>query len=163
MIDQNGIGTTILRLTLKCHKIENDLAALTGLTVSEFHCLLQLHLEKPCCVRKLTELLGIGGTSTSKLLRSLDRREYITRGLDVNDRRKETVTLTENGLRAVTHALQLAEQISKQILKQIPQERVESFGRCLSLLSVDYEPLGLNHHMPTSQTKESPHAKESNA
>jgi DNA-binding MarR family transcriptional regulator len=141
MPDQINPGVTILRLTLKCHKIENDLAATIGLTVNELHCLLQLHLEKPCCVRKLTEILGIGATSTSKLLRSLDRRGYLMRTLDPDDRRKESVRLTEAGLQVGNRAIVLAQKISQQIIKQIPQERAESFGRCLSLLSADYEPL----------------------
>ena len=143
MPDHNNSGIQLLRMTLKCHKIENYLSDLTGLSVNEFHCLLQLYLEKPCCVRKLTELLGIGGTSTSKLLRSLDRKGFIARSLDRDDRRKETVALTENGLRTVANALTFAETISQRILEQLPPERVECFTKCLSLLSVEYEPLEL--------------------
>lgn len=141
MSDSNTNGIRLLRMALKCHKIEIDLATHTGLSVNEFHCLLQLCLEKPCCVRKLTEILGTGETSTSKLLKSLDRKDYITRDLDPADRRRETVALTETGLQKVRFALTLAETISNRILEQIPEERIECFTRCLGLLSVDYEPL----------------------
>ena len=154
MPENSTNGVRLLRMTLKCHKIEIDLANLTGLSVNEFHCLLQLYLEQPCCVGKLTEILGIGGTSTSKLLRSLDRASYITRSLDSTDRRRETIALTESGIEKVRLALSFADTISERILNQIPPERVECFTRCLDLLSVDYEPLRLAHPSSNPQTKQ---------
>ena len=149
MLEERANGVRLLTMTLKCHKIEIDLATLTGLSVNEFHCLLQLYLEQPCCVGKLTEILGIGGTSTSKLLRSLDQQSFITRSLDSVDRRRETVNLTESGIEKVRLALSFADTISERILSQIPPERVECFTRCLGLLSVDYQPLRLPHQSPT--------------
>jgi len=138
-------GIQLLKMALKCHKIEIDLATLTGLSVNEFHCLLQLYLEEPCCVGKLTEILGIGATSTSKLLRSLDQKGFVSRSPDPIDRRRESVDLTESGIQKVMNGLALAEAISHRILQQIPEERIECFTRCLGLLSVDYEPLRLIH------------------
>jgi DNA-binding MarR family transcriptional regulator len=145
MPENNTNGIQLLRMALKCHKIEIDLANLTALSVNEFHCLLQLYLEEPCCVGKLTEILGIGATSTSKLLRSLDRKGLVTRNPDPIDRRRETVALTEPGIQKVMRGLTIAEAISDRILQQIPEERIECFTRCLGLLSVDYEPLRLIH------------------
>jgi len=128
-----AIGLLLIRLTLRCHRIENDLAHATNLSVHELQCLLQLYLEKPCCVRRLTEILGIGGTSTSKLLRSLDRKGYLTRNLDPDDRRKETVTLTVSGLQTVNKGLMLAEAISQRHLQHIPREQVEWLFQILEL------------------------------
>jgi len=52
----------LLRLSLVTQKIARCLASDAGLTVNEFQCMMQLHLEKPYCVRKLTEAIkGLRG------------------------------------------------------------------------------------------------------
>lgn len=105
----------LLTLARVCHKLEVSLSRASGLSVHAVLCLILLYVEKPDCVGKLAELLGIGGPSTSKLLRSLDRRGYITRSLDPLDRRRELITLTPSGLVAAKEALAEAERLTQEI------------------------------------------------
>ena len=121
----------LLRLTLVTQKIARCLAGDAGLTVSEFHCMMQLYLEKPCCVRKLTEILGIGATSTSKLLRSLDMKEWITRDLDETDRRKERVALTSQGNEIIQRIMQAADEAALSLMEQLPPDRRGPFTECV--------------------------------
>jgi DNA-binding MarR family transcriptional regulator len=130
----------LLRLALQCHKLESDLALSARLTVNELNCLLQIHIERPCCIGMLTTLLGIGGTSTSKLLRSLDRRKLISRTLAQNDRRQETVRLTADGLVVVRRVLDRAGAILEEMRQNISGDKYDCLTRCLQLF-----PIGPGH------------------
>jgi DNA-binding MarR family transcriptional regulator len=121
----------LLRLTLVTQRIARCLAADAGLTVGEFHCMMQLHLEKPCCVRKLTGILGIGGTSTSKLLRSLDRKGWITRALDPTDRRMERIALTTEGIETIQRIMHAADMAALALIEQLPLDRRGPFTECV--------------------------------
>ncbi|MDL1892103.1 winged helix DNA-binding protein [Sphingobacteriales bacterium CHB3] len=125
----------LLQLTLVTQKIARCLADDAGLSVSELNCMLQLYLEKPCCVRKLTEMLGIGTTSTSKLLRSLDGRGWLTRELDPADRRMERVALTDKGAEVAKQILLAADNIAIQILDKLPDERRLPFTECITTVT----------------------------
>jgi DNA-binding MarR family transcriptional regulator len=125
----------LLRLTLVTQKIARCLASDVGLTVNEFHSMMQLHLEKPCCVRQLTEILGIGATSTSKLLRSLDKKGWITRNLDPNDRRMERVALTSQGTEVIERIMQAADAASLALIEQLPLDRRGPFTECVHTVS----------------------------
>jgi DNA-binding MarR family transcriptional regulator len=125
----------LLRLTLVTQKIARCLASDVDLTVNEFHTMMQLHLEKPCCVRMLTEILGIGATSTSKLLRSLDKKGWITRELDPTDRRMERVAITKEGTEVIERIMQAADAASLALLDQLPPDRRGPFTECVHTVS----------------------------
>ncbi len=78
-----------------------------GLRIDEMHCLGMIFLERPSCVKILSELLELNATRTSKILRHLEQRGLVVRSLDLADHRKEHVALTEDGYqtaeRIITH------------------------------------------------------------
>jgi DNA-binding MarR family transcriptional regulator len=104
-VDSN-VGFDVVRLLLQCHRLEKGLAAAAGLSVDEFHCLSQLYVHAPCCVKTLCELTGIHPTRASRLLNALERKGYLTRARGVEDKRKESLTLTEEGIGAARSLLQ---------------------------------------------------------
>lgn len=134
----------LLRLTQVTQKIARCLAADAGMTVNEFNCMIQVHLEKPCCVRRLTEILGIGTTSTSKLLRSLDARGWLTRELDPADRRMERVTLTAEGLCVIDSIHAAADGLATLLVSSLPQERREPFTECIGTITHHFKTLPNN-------------------
>lgn len=139
MNSQSNSGIVLLRTTLKCHRIAKELAADVGLSVNELHCLMQLHIEKPCCVRKLTDVLGLRGTSISKLLRSLEEHGYIERSLDAIDRRMERVTLTVDGVKVAEQVLTISEDFVSRIVEDLLPERRNAFLECLHIVSQSTE------------------------
>lgn len=144
----------LLRLTLVTQKIARCLAADSGVTVNEFHCMMQLYLEKPCCVRELTEILGIGSTSTSKLLRALDKRGWITRNLDKGDRRMEVISLTPPGIEVVQRIMQAANVAASSLIEQLPPDRREPFAECIHTVTKHIKTLS-NHN--EESTRKGPH------
>lgn len=99
-------GLEVARLLLQCHKLEKSLATSAGLTVYEFHCLSQLFVHAPCCVKTLCELTGIHPTRASRLLSALERKGYLLRSLATEDKRKESLTLTDAGIRVARTLLE---------------------------------------------------------
>lgn len=90
--------------------------------------LLYINDERPCCVRKLTELLGIHGTSTSKLLSRLEKRGLLVRSMDHVDHRMERIELTEEGTRKVEDV-----RIRLQVLTSSLDSQINShFQSCTS-------------------------------
>jgi DNA-binding MarR family transcriptional regulator len=90
-------GLTVVGLLLRCHRLQKELAASADLSIDEFHCLTQLYIHAPCCVKNLCEFTGIQPTRASKLLNVLEAKGYVSRALSVEDRRKESLTLTQAG------------------------------------------------------------------
>jgi DNA-binding MarR family transcriptional regulator len=118
----------LLRLTLLCHSIDKHLAATAGVTVDEMHCLCQLHQEQPACVKRLSELLNASPTRTSKILKNLERRTFVTRTLHPEDRRKELVTLTDRGRIVAEHIACLSTEAIQSFVCPLAKQ----FPGCMS-------------------------------
>jgi DNA-binding MarR family transcriptional regulator len=118
-------GLDVVRLLLQCHRLEKGLANSAGLSVDEFHCLSQLYLHAPCCVKILCEKTGIHPTRASRLLNALEGKGYLTRTLGVEDKRKELLTLTSSGMSVARGLLQSC-ALSRRTLAGALQVRVEA-------------------------------------
>jgi DNA-binding MarR family transcriptional regulator len=118
-------GTEVADLLLKCHQLEKELASSADLSVDQFHCLSQLHMHAPCCVKELCELLGIHPTRASRLLHDLERRGYLARSLGFSDKRKEQVNLTPDGVAVVRSLLQSSALSVKQLAAVLPEEALK--------------------------------------
>ena len=114
-------GIDIARLLLKCHRLEKELAASVGISVEEFHCLVQLYLHAPCCVKTLLEWLGVHPTRASKLLHNLEQKGSLTRSLGFADKRKELVNLTPEGLRKARTLLESSALSKQQLVGLFPE------------------------------------------
>ncbi len=99
-------GVEVARLLLQCHRLEKGLASSAGLSVDEFHCISQLFVHAPCCVKALCELTGIHPTRASRILSALERKGYLLRTLGVEDKRKESLTLTDAGVEVARRLLE---------------------------------------------------------
>jgi len=124
-------ASDILRLGMFAQRTERQLADLAAVTIGELHCLTQLHIEKPCCIRRLSSILGVSASSTSKLLRSLDEKGYIERELDATDRRQERVHLTEEGAAVVQRIMTAGDAIAASLIESLPPERRAPFSDCV--------------------------------
>ena len=117
-------GVDVALLLLKCHQLEKGLAASAGLSVDEFHCLGQLYLHSPCCVKTPCELLEIHPTRASRLLNDLEERGYLTRTLGFADKRKELLTLTPTGVAAGKEILQLSARSVRTPIAGLPDDAI---------------------------------------
>lgn len=115
-------GTEVADLLLKCHQIEKELAASADLSVDEFHCLSQLFMHAPCCVKELCEFLGVHPTRASRLLNDLEKRGFVARALGFPDKRREHLSLTPEGMAAARSLLQSSTQKVSHLAAVLPSE-----------------------------------------
>lgn len=94
---QNESGKILLKFSRICCKLHLISRKNFNLTAGELFCLISLIIDKPRCIKELSEKTGIRSTTTSKLLKSLEQRFIIKRELDANDKRIEKVFLTQTG------------------------------------------------------------------
>ncbi len=111
------VASQMLRLSLLCRKADRMIAQSVGLSVDEMHCLNLLSSEKPTCVKNLIEQLGVSSTRTSKILRSLEERGFVTRAALESDRRMENISLTSKGTEITRKCLVLSSEIGSQIIR----------------------------------------------
>ncbi len=108
-------GIDLLKTTRRCRGIDKYVSSSVGLSIDEMHCLSALFTDRPQSVKRLSELISVSPTQTSKILKSLELQGYLSRRMDPDDRRKEQVVLTESGTRAVQEILSLFTEVGGQL------------------------------------------------
>ena len=121
---ESTLGVDVALLLLRCHQLEKELAGSAGLSVDEFHCLSQLYLHAPCCVKTLCELLEVHPTRASRLLNDLESKGYLTRTLGFADKRKELLTLTPAGVSAARDLVQATAFSVRQRVGDVPDNTI---------------------------------------
>lgn len=121
-------GAELLRLTRRCRGIDKYVAVRAALTIDEIHCLGVLLSDRPSSVKRLSELINVGSTRASKILKDLEAHGYVSRTLDSADRRKELVVLTETGERAVRRITALYAEIGSELLAGWRSELAADFA-----------------------------------
>jgi len=128
-------GAELLRLTRRCRGIDKYVSSRAQLTIDELHCLSVLFSEHPSSVKRLSELINVSTTRTSKILKDLEQRGYVSRNPDAEDRRKEQVLLTETGSLTVNKILSFYTEIGSELITSWQQELAQDFSWLLQTVS----------------------------
>jgi len=128
-------GVELLRLTRRCRGIDKYVSSRAELTVDEMHCLSVLYSDHPPSVKRLSELINVSSTRSSKLLKDLEEREFVPRTLDADDRRKEQVVLTDRGVKAVETIVSLYSEIGSELLTSWRSELAADFSWLLQVVA----------------------------
>ena len=128
-------GVDLLRLTRRCRGIDKYVSSRAELAVDEMHCLSVLYSDHPPSVKRLSELINVSSTRASKILKDLEDREFVTRTLDADDRRKEQVVLTAGGEKAVQKILDLYTEIGSELLTSWRTELAADFSWLLQVVA----------------------------
>lgn len=131
---ETTFGSDLLRLTRRCRGIDKYVSSRAKLTIDEMHCLSVLFSDHPPSVKRLSELINVSSTRASKLLKDLEDRQFVTRTLDTDDRRKELVVLTEPGERAVQKIVGLYTEIGSELLASWRTELAADFSWLLRVV-----------------------------
>jgi DNA-binding MarR family transcriptional regulator len=128
-------GIELLKLTRRCRGIDKYVSSRARLTIDELHCLSVLFSERPSSVKRLSELINVSTTRTSKILKDLEERGYLSRSPDAEDRRKEQVLLTESGSLTVKRILSFYTEIGSEMITSWRQELAQDFSWLLQTVS----------------------------
>lgn len=115
----------------------------SDLTVPQFRTLIYLRRRPGSSISNVADHLGLALSTTSHLIDVVHRRGYVIRDVAKGDRRRATVSLTEQGqamLKAV-HA-KARERMAKRLAVLSPDERQNLAAAMLSLMRVASEAQG---------------------
>ncbi len=136
---QDKTGEILFKFSRVCNKLNLITRKNFNLTVGELQCLIALYTDKPCCIKELSEIIGTRGTTTSKLLNSLEKKFIIKRELDNNDKRIEKVFLTPAGEDFTKKIVSFYENKFSLICGFASKEQFDSFIDFLNQLSLEAE------------------------
>jgi DNA-binding MarR family transcriptional regulator len=134
-VTEPRFGAELIRLTRRCRGIDKYVSVRAALTIDEMHCLGALLSDRPSSVKRLSELINVGSTRASKILKDLETRGYVSRTLDSADRRKELVVLTEAGERTARRITALYAEIGSELLSSWRTELAADFAWLLQTVS----------------------------
>jgi DNA-binding MarR family transcriptional regulator len=127
-LTESKFALELLRLTRRCRSIDKYVAASSGFSVDEMHCVIALFTDRPSSVTRLSELINVSTTRASKILKSLEQRGLVTRTLDPEDHRKELVILTAPGEKAVAGVSILVAEVGSELLGNWHRESGADFS-----------------------------------
>lgn len=127
---------------LAISKMYNMLGADYGISHSLGFALLNIDREHGTPATKIAPLMGMEARSLSRMLRSLEENELISRKTDPKDGRKVIVHLTEKG--------KLKRELSRQTVKVFNQKIETQIGK--KNLSIFFEVIGQIHEIIEKQS-----------
>ena len=108
-------------------KLYNEMASDHGSTVSMAFVLLAINEDEGTPVTKIAPRMGMEPNSLSRILKSMEEKQFIYRKRDEVDKRMAFVCLTELGKQKREVALKAVFRLEKAIVNQIDQEKLSAF------------------------------------
>jgi DNA-binding MarR family transcriptional regulator len=127
-LSESKFALELIRLTRRCRGLDKYVSSSAGFTIDEMHCLSAIFSEHPSSVKRLSELINVSPTRTSKILKGLEQRGFVSRTMDTEDHRKEQVILTGTGVKAVQDILSLFTEVGSELLGSWRKEFAADFS-----------------------------------
>lgn len=92
---------------------------------------------------ELQRILHISKPAVSQIISSLERKGYVVRGIDSQDKRKKTVTVTPSGERILASSLRLYETMFTELFLRFGEEELDTLIASMNKMVDIYERLRL--------------------
>jgi len=133
-------GLLIARLSRRLRQAVDAEMRLIGLTEATWRPLIYLRsLGDGVRQKELATAMSIEGPSLVRLLDSLERRGFIERREDENDRRARGIHLTRAGRDLAVRAARIGNSLQKRLLDSVPANDLEICERVLETLEREIE------------------------
>ncbi|NUN69206.1 MAG: MarR family transcriptional regulator [Bacteroidetes bacterium] len=116
------IAELTFQLLADCQEKEERLAATLKIHVAEFRCIRAFRGDRSLPVKTLVERTTLSGSRLTRILSSLEKRGYLQRVIDTEDRRSITVHLSRKGIDLAQRLEERYLQIHQEILNGIPKD-----------------------------------------
>jgi DNA-binding MarR family transcriptional regulator len=113
-------------LARACEEKEQYFTKLFDLTNAEFRCMRFLNCDCLYSVKELAQIMGLTSGRITQIITSLEKKNYIIREIDTNDRRNIKVKLTETARPYIENVTEKHVELHKQVLANISEETQES-------------------------------------
>ena len=121
-----AIADVTFKLLASCQEKEERIAENLSVTVSEFRCLRIFRGDRQLSIKTLIERLDLSGSRLTRILDTLEKKGYLIRSIDPNDRRSISVRLTKKGVELSSVLEKHYIEIHEEILRGIPTSMHEA-------------------------------------
>ena len=104
------------------------------LTLSQTRVLLVLGLNDGVSIDVLSTKSNIGKSSTTKSVKILEKKGFLTKEIDPEDNRKKIVKITKKGRNIQKEALRINDEIESSIISKIGEEEIKTLKEQLITL-----------------------------
>ena len=111
-----------------------------GLGPGQPRLLVSLERDGPSSQKRLADSLEVDPSEVCLMLDTLEKGGFVSRGVDRNDRRADTIAITDKGRRALEAWQQVGRQIDRQMLQGFTDEEVKQLAEYLERLRANLEP-----------------------
>ncbi|MEP0806920.1 MAG: MarR family transcriptional regulator [Chloroflexota bacterium] len=107
----------------------------TGLSMSQFSVLMQLHHKGPCGMSEISERFDVTPAAASQLVEKLVQAGYLERTEDPSDRRAKLLTLSPAGAKLLEEGIRERYRWMDDLVQSLPAEEQVIVGEALEILT----------------------------
>jgi len=122
------------RIARTHHRVMDQRLSETGVYRSQHHILMFLsdHSEQETTQKKIAKALDISEAAVAVTLRKLEEGGYLVRRPEEEDRRSNSVCLTEKGLAVIQSSREIFRQVDEKMFEHFDAEQMKVFLSCLA-------------------------------
>lgn len=117
----------------------------TGLSMSQFSILMQLHHKGPCGMSDISERFDVTPAAASQLVDKLVQSGYLERAEDPSDRRAKLLKLSHNGAKLVEQGMNERHRWMDELAKNFSAEEQKKISEALDILTEAARKLEIVH------------------
>lgn len=107
----------------------------TLLTIDQYGLLLSLNKQEDDVIQKnMAEMMGKDQSAVIKLIDSLEKKKLIKRVVDVNDRRKNFLTITEKGEKIMQQYMEIEHELINELQQGLSEPDLENFYKIVNII-----------------------------
>lgn len=132
------LGTTIGKLRNKLHRLMKQRYAVEAsikLTVEEFILLTMIRAKTDQILQNIAIATGKNKSVVMRMIDSLEKKGLVKRTVNPEDRRENLLSTTDMGEQVVAEYHKIEKKLSYELLKGIPEEKVEAFFEVVEEIS----------------------------
>lgn len=132
------LGTTIGKLRNKLHRLMKQRYATEAnikLTVEEFILLTMIRAKTDQILQNIAIATGKNKSVVMRMIDSLEKKGLVKRTVNPEDRRENLLSTTDMGEQVVAEYHKIEKKLSYELLKGIPEEKVEAFFEVVEEIS----------------------------
>lgn len=132
------LGTTIGKLRNKLHRLMKQRYAAEAnikLTVEEFILLTMIRAKTDQILQNIAIATGKNKSVVMRMIDSLEKKGLVKRTVNPKDRRENLLSITDMGEQVVAEYHKIEKKLSYELLKGIPEEKVEVFFEVVEEIS----------------------------
>lgn len=132
------LGTTIGKLRNKLHRLMKQRYAAEAnikLTVEEFILLTMIKAKTDQILQNIAIATGKNKSVVMRMIDSLEKKDLVKRTVNPEDRRENLLSTTDMGEQVVAEYHKIEKKLSYELLKGIPDEKVEVFFEVVEEIS----------------------------